>query len=341
MNSFLGNLIDRHQEFSDHREMGNKVEPRPKAIFETESVTTTALDNDLGGGYRIAQRSEPDSETGSLLTRRYPDAVETLNTDETSASQKQSPLETHKSPDNKSSSSIDNHRFDDINERIKTLSVKMTQKQSAQEEERIPLDDQNVQGAEALPDLNVRPEILSDKHFSLGSELNNRIQKILQYLQTQSTRAKLQAGDNQSDNHILQQPDLLQIPNQSSDLSLEEIIEPAQFRIQPETEPEKSNRLTKAKTQNGNGQSDNSVLQQAGLLQIPNWLTQMQADINNRWHEISNKTETEPVVNVTIGRVEVRATQAQTPKKLKETTKPSGVMNLDEYLKQRERRSQM
>lgn len=341
MNSFLGNLIDRHQEFSDHREIGYKVEPRPKAIFETETITSVAPDTDPGRDFGIEQRSEPGSETGSLLTRRYPDAVETLNTDKTSASQNQSPLETRKSSDNKSSSSIDNHRFDDINERIKTLSLKMMQKQSTQKEERIPLDDQNVQGAEALPDLNVRPETLSDKHFSLGSELNNRIQKVLQHLQTQSARTTLLDGDNQSDNHILQQPDLLQIPNQSSDLSLEEIIEPAKFRIQPEINSEKSNRLTKAKTQNDNGQSDNSVLQQAGLLQIPNWLTQMQADINNRWHEISNKTETEPVVNVTIGRVEVRATQAQTPKKLKETSKPSGVMNLDEYLKQRERRSQM
>ncbi len=341
MNSFLGNLIDRHQEFSDHREMGYKVEPRPKAIFETEFVTATALDNDPSSDYRIAQRTKPDSETGSLLTQSHSAVVETLATDETSASRKQSPLETHKSPDNKSASPIDIHHFDDINERIKALSVKMVRKQFAQEEERIPLGDQNVQGAEALPDLNVRPEILSDNHFSLGGELNNRIQEILQHLQTQSTGAKLQAGNSHTDNHISQQPDLLQIPNQLADSSRKEIIEPAQFRIQPEIEPEKSNRSTKAKTQNGNGQSDNRVLQQPGLLQIPNWLTQMQADINTRGQEIYNKTETEPVVNVTIGRVEVLATQVQTPKKLKETAKPSGVMSLDEYLKQRERRSRM
>ena len=127
----------------------------------------------------------------------------------------------------------------------------------------------------------------------------------------------------------------------SADLNHNEMAKRVQVFKQPEGKLEKPNRSTKAKTGNGDGQSDRGVLKQDGLLQIPNWLTQIQADLNNRWQEISNKTETEPVVNVSIGRVEVRATQAQTPKKAKETVKPTGVMSLNDYLSQREGRSRM
>ncbi len=341
MNSFLGNLIDRHQEFNGHREIGNIVQPRPKATFETESDTTTVPANDQSSDYGIVQRPESDSENWPLLTQRNTDAVETLDTDETSVSRKQSPLEIQESFENKSTNSIDNHRFDDVNERIKALSVKLLQKSSVNVEERITPGEHNVQGAEALPDMNIRPENLSEDQFSLESESDNRIQKVLQHLQTQSTGTTPLDGGIHSENHILKQLDSQKIVNQTEGSGREEIIGPAQSRIQPEMEPKEPGRSTKSITQNGNGRSDNRVLQQPGLLQIPIWLTQMQADINNRRQEIYNKTETKNVVNVTIGRVEVRATQAQIPKNMKETAKPSGVMDLDEYLKQRERRSQI
>lgn len=45
--------------------------------------------------------------------------------------------------------------------------------------------------------------------------------------------------------------------------------------------------------------------------------------------------EIEPVINVTIGRIEVRANQSQAPEQTRKKKKPSGVMSLDHYLKQR------
>ena len=77
--------------------------------------------------------------------------------------------------------------MNEINERIKSLSVKMARKQSVREEERIPLDDQRFKEVKTSQDLSAVPKHLPDDQFSLGDELNNRIQEILQHLQTQTT----------------------------------------------------------------------------------------------------------------------------------------------------------
>ncbi len=69
-------------------------------------------------------------------------------------------------------------------------------------------------------------------------------------------------------------------------------------------------------------------------LEPPSWLPEIESQINQRLQEIEAKAE--PVVNVTIGRVEVRAVQSETPKQAKHQKKPIGVMSLDDYLKQRD-----
>ena len=73
-----------------------------------------------------------------------------------------------------------------------------------------------------------------------------------------------------------------------------------------------------------------------GTLQIPAWLTDMQTELNNRWREINAQSQAEPVINVTIGRVEIRATNPEPAKPGRTEKKPTGVMSLDDYLKQRE-----
>ena len=80
--------------------------------------------------------------------------------------------------------------------------------------------------------------------------------------------------------------------------------------------------------------------EQAGSLQIPDWLADIQTELHHRWREISQQVESEPVVNVTIGRVEIRAVQDKPAKQAEARNKPSGVMTLDAYLKQRDRRGQ-
>ena len=80
-------------------------------------------------------------------------------------------------------------------------------------------------------------------------------------------------------------------------------------------------------------------IQQAGLIQpLLGLVTAMQAELSSRWQMSTPQAETEPVVNVTIGRVEVRAVQTKSTSKPETRQKPSGVMSLHEYLKQREKR---
>lgn len=80
---------------------------------------------------------------------------------------------------------------------------------------------------------------------------------------------------------------------------------------------------------------------QEGQLTIPNWLASMQSEINQRWQHLNAEIESaQPVVNVTIGRVEVRALQgaamSASNSQQKAQKKPSGVMSLSDYLKSRD-----
>ena len=86
------------------------------------------------------------------------------------------------------------------------------------------------------------------------------------------------------------------------------------------------------------GAPDNRDRTSNGLLWPPAWLSDVQTDINRRWNEKNWKREPEPVINVTIGRVEVWAVRTDPPQRELRKKKPSGVMSLDEYFKQRERR---
>jgi hypothetical protein len=92
-------------------------------------------------------------------------------------------------------------------------------------------------------------------------------------------------------------------------------------------------------TQGIRARSEQEEIHHGGQLQTPDWLNEMRADFNERWLAINSKTKTEPIVNVTIGRIEVKASPADSVKQSKvRINKPSGVMSLDDYLKLRERR---
>lgn len=86
--------------------------------------------------------------------------------------------------------------------------------------------------------------------------------------------------------------------------------------------------------------SSPSSLSNSGSLQAPDWLNQIQVDLQDRWQAqaFNQKSQAEPVVNVSIGRVEVRAVQADSTPARKKRTLPSGVMTLESYLKQRDRK---
>ncbi|MEO0996612.1 MAG: hypothetical protein AAFX58_03745 [Pseudomonadota bacterium] len=73
-----------------------------------------------------------------------------------------------------------------------------------------------------------------------------------------------------------------------------------------------------------------------GQLALPAWLFDLKNDLRRRWP--GPETRPEPVVNVTIGRVEVRAVRDDPSKPQKPERKAAAVPSLDDYLKQREKR---
>lgn len=73
-----------------------------------------------------------------------------------------------------------------------------------------------------------------------------------------------------------------------------------------------------------------------GDLEAPAWLNQRQSELNLKNTEISPSPE--PVVNVTIGRVEIKAMGESKTRPKPSRKKPTGVMSLDEYLNKRQRK---
>lgn len=71
-----------------------------------------------------------------------------------------------------------------------------------------------------------------------------------------------------------------------------------------------------------------------GLLGSPAWLSRRESESDSGLFNKNSKAETEPVINVTIGRIEVKATKLREPEQPRQQKKPSGVMSLDKYLSQ-------
>lgn len=87
--------------------------------------------------------------------------------------------------------------------------------------------------------------------------------------------------------------------------------------------------------ESGSGQPGSQNNLKRGALEVPVWLKQ-QTDFNLK--DAQSLQSSEPIVNVSIGRVEVRAVRESRPRSGSSKAKPSGVMSLDEYLDKRQRK---
>ena len=76
--------------------------------------------------------------------------------------------------------------------------------------------------------------------------------------------------------------------------------------------------------------------QNHGDLEVPAWLNRGQPEFSLRDPEI--EAHPEPIVNVTIGRVEIKALGKSITGAAPAKARPSGVMSLDEYLSKRQRK---
>lgn len=157
----------------------------------------------------------------------------------------------------------------------------------------------------------------SQPQAQLSNEVNQRMGAILQALSPGSTDQPVPAGEPQAS------------------------MAPTDNRVLPNTENQPHpGRLGQAPMSVPTSATAEPTQQReaTGALQLPGWLADIQAGFHNRWRELNQQVESEPVVNVTIGRVEVRAVQDKPAKQAQTRNRPSGVMTLDAYLKQRDRR---
>jgi hypothetical protein len=177
----------------------------------------------------------------------------------------------------------------------------------------------------------------SELGYRFEGELDNRIRTMLARLQDrQNVRPAEYAETNISDQSVVTRPD--NDDDTEKDRGAQPLLVPPLFDVSEKVGSSKVGSSDTDQARQYAFASDNRDISRDGSLEPPTWVSAMQAEFNRRWNELNSKSEPEPVINVTIGRVEVRAVQADAPKKAKHQKKPSGVMSLDEYLNQRERR---
>ncbi len=80
------------------------------------------------------------------------------------------------------------------------------------------------------------------------------------------------------------------------------------------------------------GPGANGLFEVPGWLEVPAWAAGKQPIFPKESLLNYTQPEKEPVINVTIGRIEVRAIRSPVPEPHRQPKKPSGVMTLDQYL---------
>ncbi len=163
---------------------------------------------------------------------------------------------------------------------------------------------------------------------SFQSELSQRIHVLLQRLQPHVEPSQ----DRDADSERFGQWPVSEVPQLS-------IIKSGQeASLSPSVEEESVTPLDSSKFMRKpieDYEINRRSLEVGGALQIPAWLSDLQMDLRNQLKEMNTKSEAESVVNVTIGRVEIRAVQAEPVRQPKPQKKSTGVMSLDDYLQQR------
>lgn len=317
MKGFFDHLITRHQTPEDN--LGNSmlmamVQPRPKIRFENANITP-------------ANRSDESPEAQSSKSNFS--TVQSL-LDESSVT---AAAPGHRTPHSRldhpvgesiSTSKLQNKSYSsDEKEHRKSSSTPYFNQFTQQKKKGLLHDEYKQQ----MPNLNITHDdnlgnnkngIPEKNYHSLDEDLTNHIQQIIQRLHTPDSEAKI------SEKNPLISDLSSQVYETSSPIKTSSINK------------ESSNQANPLESNTNNKQEVQDDLNSGtGLLQTPPWLAQLQTDLQHRWQQVNTKSEAESVVNVTIGRVEVKAVQAQTTAQLKSPKKPVGVMSLDAYLKQR------
>lgn len=297
MSQFLRNLVVRHRESDVSQSASHIVQPRPKSRFEADSNSDIETPTHTSESLATTMTSHEQSFRNTLSHHHtHPDNIN-AGFD----------IDTNPVSETRDTSLFQNGR--------RTI----TQIDSANSNK----NDQLASPSESTSSSEQSPI----QSASTSEEFNTRIQTILDRLTDQkSHRTKNQSSaDTQYDNAFVNNSETI---NNITTTRLEE------RKIIPEQSLNKESKGVDSQQSIGH-HADQRGFHQSGLLQTPRWLTEMQSGLNSRWRDMNVRKEPEPVINVTIGRVEVKAIQSEPTKQTKTSSKPSGIMSLDDYLKKR------
>lgn len=180
----------------------------------------------------------------------------------------------------------------------------------------------------------MQPESLDEpgvQAFTLESDPDSYIQKALERLRESGTDPPLKGPSpdvKESRPHFREAG----AGDQEKNPSMEETPhDPAKTA----TPTDERNRLS-SETPHGEAPAQLDQDPDSDRLKPPFWVSRLAAQLRDQGLEAPPATQNEPDVNVTIGRIEVRAVPSEKTGPQRARKKFSGVMSLDQYLKQRE-----
>jgi len=317
MSGFLLNMIHRHQGLVD------RVQPRIRSIFEPEPAPA-ATDNAFANTADATVNMRPD--TGFESPSAFTNFKGLEKSSPETAPPEPLPVMFRKSVQTDESDKVSDlnplagNRIGLINEQMQSLLARLAGKPETQEKF---IDDPHGLQKPASSEATAQAAI---NIVSIEQGLSSRIEATLGRLTSQASYSR--DGQSGFEDHAHLAPahadkteadPLARLPRQTgnkAEESGEALHKPTSFPAEPVNAA--------------------AISSQAGTLQPPAWLKDLQTSLNARWRETDTHAHADPVINVTIGRIEVRAINTEPVKPSAAQGKPKGVLSLDDYLKQRE-----
>jgi hypothetical protein len=316
MTGFLMNMINRHQDRVD------KVQPRIRSMFEPEQAPDVAVNNAFADTENaMVKESRSSGYEQQSAFPKSPGLDKSIPENPPSAPQSvmfQQPAQTGEGFRSADRHPIDKNRMDLTNEYIQSMLVRLGRKSESPETFNDPNGLQKSVPFEATGQT-------TGKVVSNEMGLTNRIEETLGRLKNHT--------DNTVEGNRGFQDQAQILPAFTVNTEADPLLT---LPAHPEIKGDQSARPHTKSTNHPVQTVNTPINSRDGAFQIPFWLSGMQTELNNRWREINAKPHAEPVINVTIGRVEVRAINTETVKPSAVQGKPKGVLSLDDYLKQRE-----
>lgn len=316
MSGFLLNMIQRHQGAVD------TVQPRIRSMFEPEATspinkndfanaTNEVVTNDLEPKFDRPFDFVQPSNASKQVSEHMPEVPASY------VVQQASQVDLNVTAGGYSS--LDSNRLDLMNAQIQTVLTRLGRKTESTE----PNHEHFSEKIEFPSNTHAQ---LTDKVKSPETSKFDGIEETISRLQNEINRvAKLKQSPETGERSPFVDINSRAIDLQSVSPNVRQgskVADPFEKIDQPSKQPD--------------GIEPAPANHQTGSLLVPAWLTALQAELNNRWYEVNAHSKLERVVNVTIGRVEIRAANPAPKQQNAVREKPKGILSLDDYLKQRE-----